>query len=166
MKKLLITIFCLFAVPAMAAWTPTLTACDGQPFAWGGGGYMFCYELSATSDAGSSGDTLLSTMMTTAFGKQESEKRMRQLAGTALFWVDYVPDGTDTPETASTITIDKETSALIFSVVVATAGTAESWRGDIDTGTVVPLTDLTIAMTTFTNTKIAVIKLWFYGGNK
>jgi len=170
MKRLLLIAFLLFtfsAIPAMAAdWTVvTAAVCDGSPYAWGDNSYLYCYKISATSNADSSGDHTLSTMLTTAYGAQESEKRMRQLAGTTLFWVDYEP-GSVTPTTETQITIDKETTALIFDETVTTAATAQSWRGNNDTTSYAPITDVTIAMTTLADTKTANVYLWFLGGRK
>ena len=162
---LTILIFFLLTLPAFAAWTVTASQCAGGPYPFGND-MVYCYQISATSDANASGDQTLSTLLETAYGAQDASRMMRQLAGTVLFWVDYIPDGTATPTTATTITIDKETAALVFNQTVATAGTAQSWPGNATMGSLVPLTDATVAMTTLANEKIAVIKLWFYGGGK
>ena len=166
-RKLILAILISFflTIPAMAAWTVTAAYCDGSPYSWGSNTYLFCFDISVLSDAGSSGDQVLSTLLTTAYGKKESDRLMRSIEGAALYWVDYTP-GAVTPTTESTITIDKENGYLFFSEAVTTAATAQGWKGDTDTGRLMPLTEVTLAMTTLANAKNATIRLWFYGGRK
>jgi len=167
MKKLILTVLVslFLTLPAMAAWTVTAQYCDGSPYAWGPDTYMYCYQLNVLSDASSSGDMSLSSLLATQYGAQEASRLMRQIQGNGLYWVDYQP-GAATPTTASTITIDKETTALIFTQTVGIAGTAEGWPGDSNTAKMVPITNVVVAMTTLADATNAIIKLWFYGGKK
>ena len=166
MKKLILVLtMLLFSTTAMAAWTVSARTSEYFPFRWGNDAYMYCFEIYVISDAGASGDFKLSDMLKTKYGEQKAEKLMKSIAGSVLYWVDYEP-GDLTPTTASQITIDKETTALIFDETVTVAGTAESWRGDTDTSKYAPITDIILAMSTLTNTKTATIKLWFLGGNQ
>ena len=178
MKKLfLILAVVLISSTAMAAaGTMTATQCAGSPYSWGNNVQMYCFEILHISGSSASGDKVLSTMLETAYGAQQKDKLMRAIAGHALYWVDYLASGAaNAPTTAALITIDKEgmtvagasaatAGALIFSETVATAATSEGWPGDIDTGKLVPITDVTLAMGTLADTKRAVVRLWFYGG--
>ena len=167
-RLVLICLVLFFATSAIAVdWTVvTAVQNDGAPYAWGGGCYMYCYKVSMLSNAAdASGDWTLSTMLTTAYGAQSADRLMRQLEGTALFWVDYEP-GATAPDTEAQITIDKETGALIFDSTVTTAATAEGWAGNIDTTSYAPITDVTLAVGTPGNAKTLNIYLWFLGGNK
>ena len=149
MKKLILVLtMLLFSTTAMAAWTATAKKSEYFPFKWGNDAYMFCFEIEVISDANASGDLKLSTLLKNTNGEQEANE----------------PGGV-TPTTESTITIDKETTALIFSELVTTAATAQGWRGDTDTSKYVPVTDVILAMTSMDNTTQATIKLWFLGGN-
>jgi len=167
MRLVLMFLVVFFTTSAMAAdWTVVTAAQnDGAPYAWGGGSYMYCYKVSMLSNASdASGDWTLSTMLQTAYG-DDSVRLMRQLEGTALFWVDYEP-GSTAPDTEAQITIDKETGALIFDSTVTTAATAQSWAGNVDTTSYAPITDVTLAVGTPGNAKTLNIYLWFLGGNK
>ena len=165
MKKLILVLtMLLFSTTAMAAWTATAKKSEYFPFKWGNDAYMFCFEIEVISDANASGDLKLSTLLKNTYGEQEADELMKRIAGSVLYWIDYEPGGV-TPTTESTITIDKETTALIFSELVTTAATAEGWRGDTDTSKYVPVTDVILAMTSMDNTTQATIKLWFLGGN-
>ena len=168
MKKLFLVVLIslMLHVPAIAVdWTAVTAAQnDGSPYAWGSDSYLYCYKVTMLSNAAAaSGDWTLSTMLTTAYGQPKSDKLMRELQGTVLFWVDYEPG---TADTEAAITIDKETGALIFDSTVGTAETAESWAGNVDTTSYAPITDVTLAVGTPGNAKTLNIYLWFMGGRK
>lgn len=180
-KKLFIVLMIsLFLAPlAIAAdWTAVaVTKCDGSPFPWEDKLRLYCYDISVTSNADSSGNHTLTTLLQTAY-PQTHKKLHRELQGSVLYWVDYFPDQTDTPTSESTITIEKEWGKItdgvltadngyeFFSEAVGTAANSEGWPGSIDTGLSVPIFDITLSMTTLANTKKAVVRLWFLGGKK
>ncbi|MHC4292664.1 MAG: hypothetical protein ACYSTX_00085 [Planctomycetota bacterium] len=164
MKKLLTVLVAIFFVipifntPALAAWTKTLEL-DSE-YTRGDGRKLFRLKLTVTSDASASGDITLSTELESAHGTDKGKTYMQRMAGGVLYGVEYVPDGSDTPTSQGTITIDTADGTLLFSEQVAVAGTAEFFNGDVDAGTFPPFTDLIIACTTLADTKKAIIYIY------
>lgn len=138
------------------AWT--VTASVDKTAVLGNGEKRFTFKLACTSDASASGDQTLSTLLQTALGKKLANFYMEQIRGGYFFGVEYEPDGTDTPGSNPTVTVDNENDTLILSREF-TAATADFEPGTNQTGMYVPITDLTLASTTFDNTKKADIRL-------
>ena len=162
MKKfwmLLVPLCLLIAAPSFAAWTVTVT--QDRVADWDGGQRMYVYKFVCTSDASGSGDITLSTELVTTYGASRGAMILRDgVAGGMLYAVKYKPDGTATPTSESTITIDDETGALIFSEAVTTAATPQVFDGTVDSGFAVPVLDVVLAATSLANAKVANIYVW------
>jgi len=169
MKKTILVALILILTGSLshAAWT--VTASLDRAFDYGNGERMYVFKLDCTSDASSSGDIVLATQLkaneaygaSSAIREVKIDQLLKHVWGGVLYYVKYEPDGTATPTSESTITIDDETGALIFSEAVTTAATAQGWEGGKDTGdTFPPVTALTIAATTLANEKEAIIWIW------
>lgn len=84
------------------------------------------------------------------------------LKGLHLYAVKYVPDGTDTPTSLATVTIEDENGVPLFDEAVTAVDAAEHIKGDIDAG-IFPLIDGSVVFksTTLANTKKADFYLQF-----
>lgn len=169
MKKLILSICFLFLIVpfAHASWTVAVSL--DRSFDYDDGSRMYVFKFDCASDASSSGDLALTTLLktNTAYGATAGERElkvnemMKQISGGVLYYIKYQPDTVAVPSTQSTITIDDETTALVFSEQVTTAATAQGWEGCKDTAdTFPPITDLTVAATTLGNEDEAVIWVW------
>lgn len=142
------------------AWTPTVAKRTGRyTFKRGDGRMLICYVFSCASDAGHATGKTLASLLTTTYGAKESERLMKQFAGSSLYWVYYVA-GSATPTTESQIIVYDENSIVVFDETVGTAATNEGFAGTVDT-VYAPLVSPIITITTLANEKTATIDFWF-----
>jgi len=160
MKKLILAfvMVCFLSTSALAAWSVYTVQYVGT-YSWRSDTEMILYRVTGTSDAGASGDLLLSTGLATYHGATEGATHWKRMQGGVLYAVEYVP-GAATPTTAAQITIDTADGTLLFDETVATAATGEMFRGDVDQEFFPPLTDLIFVSTTLANTKTATFNVW------
>lgn len=138
------------------AWT--VTASFDQVNVLGSGEKQFVFNLACTSDASSSGDQKLSTLLAAALGAKMANFYMEQIRGGLFYGVSYEPDGTATPTTDPVVTVDNEDGTIILSRTF-TAATADFEPGTNQTGMYIPITDLIFASDTMANAKIANFRL-------
>lgn len=136
----------------------TVTASVDKNAILGSGERQFTFKLACTSDANASGDQTLSTLLNTALGSKQRDLYMNRIRGGFLFGVEYEPDGSDTPTSNPTVTIDNENGTLILSREF-TADAADFEPGTNQTGMYVPITDMIIASSTLDNGKKASIRI-------
>lgn len=122
-------------------------------------GTYFKFVLTCTSDAGASGDQTLSTLLASAYDWKIKDTIMNQILGSELMWVEYLPDGTATPTSDPTVTIDNGNESNIFNYAF-TAATKEIVAGAEELGAFPVVKDLIFASTTLANTKKAVFNIW------
>ena len=158
--KLLIVFILLLSTPAMAAWTIVATIED-TPMNWTNGQQMYTIKFACTSDAGSSGDIVLSTFLITNYGPTRAKNFMRSIRGGLLYAVKYEPSAApNAPTSEATITVDDELGILFFTEAVTTAATGQLFNGTVDSGFGVPVVDITLALTTLADTKVANIYVY------
>ena len=159
MKKFLIAILiCLFASPAIAAWS-VFTIEYVRTFDHKNEQEMSLIKISGTSDAGASGDLKMSTGLMTAHGAVQGRLYWERLQGGFLYAVEYIP-GAVTPTAASTFTFDTEDGTIILSETVTGADTGELFSGKVDADILIPITDFIFASSTLNADKNATWYVW------
>lgn len=154
-------LFVVFTAHAYAAWT-TYTVQFLATYDWNNGQKMHELKVTGVSDAGASGDLTMSTGLATYHGSNMSENYMARIRGGVLHAVEYVPDGTATPDAGTTpvITLDTDSGSLFFSEEVTAGNVGQVFDGQVDTDFPMPIKDLIIASESLGNAKAATIYIW------
>lgn len=140
------------------AWTVAVTY-EGSS-EWGVGQEQHVFKLACTSDGSSSGDQNLKTLIDATYPTQVAGAiKNNCITGALAYAIKYVPDGTATPTSNPTVTVDDETGGVILSKTF-TAGTALAEPFSNTIGFSPPVNNIVVASTTLANAKVASIYIY------